>query len=91
MDIPSSFECLGLTITVTIGECENEDDHGEYKGQEARITVAPHENYQIMESTFWHEYVHCVMTMLGYPDLNEDEQFVELVAQCIYQFHKTKQ
>ena len=87
--IPDRFECLGLTIEVR-QEPVPGDDHGDYSASEAVIRINPDQSEQLMGSTFWHEFVHCMLSMLGYEDLNSDEQFVEQLAQCLYQLEKTR-
>lgn len=88
--IPSSFECLGMTVTVEVGGLENSNSHGTYNHDEKRIAIAPNKNKQIESATFWHEYVHCVLSALGYDKLNRNEKFVERLAQCLYQLERTR-
>lgn len=40
--------------------------------------------------TFWHEAAHAMLEHIGRKDLSEDEQFVDLLGQAIYQLLKTK-
>ena len=87
--IPKQFECMGSTVVVSIEDCgENADGH--YHGRETRITIAKDSTKQNQEQTFWHEYMHCALTHLGYDKLNSNEQFVDQMAQCLYQLQKTR-
>ena len=88
MDIPSQFECMGMTVTVTVGKCAK-GMHGEYHANDNLIKIGNLKTEELRASTFWHEFVHCALTTLGYNELNDNEQFVEQMAQCIYQCHKT--
>ena len=40
---------------------------------------------EVLEQTFWHEAVHFILHRLGFEDLNDNEQFVDLIGQALYQ------
>ncbi len=37
--------------------------------------------------TFWHEFTHCQLELLGYDELSEDEAFVDQMASVLTQSH----
>lgn len=89
--IPTSFECMGFTFQVKKEKVDDTGDHsGAFYGEEGFIKVDPSCRKDLMHQTFWHEYVHCALSTLGYEELNSDEQFVDLMAQCLYQLEKTR-
>ena len=90
MAIPTRFECMGSTITVRVEEIKDPSLDGHYNGTEQEISVSKECTEQAQEQTFWHEWVHCALTHLGYKKLNDNEQFVDQLAQCLYQLQKTR-
>ena len=89
MTIPKKFECMGFTVTVTLEKVDSGLD-GHFTGNKQKISISPENSVQVQEQTFWHEYIHCALTNLGYEDLNDNEQFVDQMAQCLYQLQKTR-
>ena len=89
MAIPTKFECMGSTVTVALEACETGAD-GHYHGGKARVSISPECNEQAREQTFWHEFMHCALTHLGYSKLNDNEQFIDQMAQCLYQLQKSR-
>ncbi|MBC7381894.1 MAG: hypothetical protein H7296_02745 [Bacteroidia bacterium] len=43
------------------------------------------------EQTFFHELIHMILDSMGYDKLNEDEDFVDLFAQRLHEYEKSKQ
>lgn len=90
--IPSQFELGGLTIKVITDETLYKRlKHGalaEYTRQ--LITIDP--SMQVPESieeSFYHEKVHWILFMMGEMELCNNEKFVDLFAQFLYQAIKT--
>ena len=81
---------MGMTIKVQFGGLEASNNHGTFDAEKNLIAIVKQDNRQNQEATFWHEYVHCALSTLGYTKLNNDEEFVERLGQCLYQLHKTK-
>ena len=81
---------MGFTIVVNVGVMEDKSADGHFYGCEQRISISKEITKQVQEQTFWHEYMHCVLTTLGYDKLNNDEKFVDRMAQCLYQLEKTR-
>jgi len=88
--IPKSFDCMGFEIKVVIDKIRDAELDGHYSGAKQKITISNESNAQVQHQTFWHEWMHCALTTLGYSDLNKDEQFVDQMAQCLYQLEKTR-
>ncbi len=88
--IPKSFECMGMKVTVEVGGLKHANEHGTYDHGDRVIAIDEKSNRQNKDSTFWHEFVHCVFDTLGYDEDSKDEQKVELIAQCLYQLQKTR-
>ena len=86
--IPKSFECMGLTFSVSLEDME--DNFGKYHSLTQRLRIAKNHSKQVQEQTFWHEFMHCALDQLGYADLNDNEQFVDQMAHCLYQLEKTR-
>jgi len=90
MTIPTKFECMGSTITTSIEALPDKGDDGTYHSQEQKISVSTELTPQAQEQTFWHEFMHCALQHLGYAKLDNNEQFVDQMAQCLYQLQKTR-
>jgi hypothetical protein len=80
---------MGSTVTVKVERLDSDKD-GHYDHNKQQISISKECNDQALSQTFWHEFVHCALSHLGYCELNSDEQFVEQMGQCLHQFHKTK-
>ena len=89
MKLPNSFELMGYTVSVERPDLEEGDLCGKWKPDTNRILVSPNKNKDIEGVTFWHEWMHCALSTLGYEKLNGDEEFVDRMAQCLYQTQKT--
>ena len=81
---------MGMTVKVELGGLESSNDYGTFDSEKSTIAIVKTDNRQNQEATFWHEFVHCALTTLGYSKLNNNEKFVERMGQCLYQLHKSK-
>lgn len=88
MKLPKTFECMGSTIKVEQGYLEK-GKNGYYEHEKQLISISTESSREIREQTFWHEVVHCILMHLMYTELNDKEQFVEQMGQCLHQLHKT--
>jgi len=88
--IPTKFECMGMTVTVEVGGLKHSNEHGTYDSEKQLIAIDANQTKQNRHATFWHEFVHCALSTLAYEELNKDEEFVERMAQCLYQLEKTR-
>lgn len=85
--IPKRFECMGFTINVKMDEMS---DCGKWHPDKQLIRIAKGNPDQVTEQTFWHEFMHCALSNLSYDELDSNEQFVDQMAQCLYQLEKTR-
>ncbi|MEM7200265.1 MAG: hypothetical protein AAF628_08380 [Planctomycetota bacterium] len=96
--VPKSFELLGHEITVEFrddllaekeawGMCHFQSGLIELQAplRELRVTKAH------VLATFWHEFFHMALYLLGRTDMALDEELVDQLGQAMLQFHKTKQ
>ena len=81
---------MGYDIDVTIDTLRDENSDGHFFGNEQKIVISKESNKAVQAQTFWHEWMHCALTTLGYSELNNNEQFVDQMAQCLYQLEKTR-
>lgn len=86
--IPKSFQIMGHTVAVKVTNRLDSDRVGEFDAREGIIRIRP-QSESMQDQTYFHELVHCILTHLSYDDLNNNEQFVDLFAQCLYQIQKT--
>jgi hypothetical protein len=89
MKIPKQFQLAGQTIDVVpiSGLVAHSCHLGEAVYQEAKIKlhvggVPP----SVLEQNFCHEAVHFMLYILGYEELNSNEQFVDSFAHMMHQF-----
>lgn len=92
--IPSSFTLGGIKIDVVLDE-KLTTTHGllglfGQAEQSIRIdnTIARKDT---VEQTFYHELVHSILGAMSETKLNNDERFVDLFSQFLYQALKTAQ
>ena len=81
---------MGFDIDVVIEKIRDEDVDGHFHGNKQKIVISNEATKQVQQETFWHEWMHCALTTLGYSDLNKDEKLVDQMAQCLYQLEKTR-
>ena len=81
---------MGMTVNVFREDIDEPDQVGHFYPEEAKIVIAPNDNSEYEQLTFWHEYLHCVFTNLCYHKLNGDEDLIDRMAQCLHQLMKTK-
>ena len=93
--IPKTFELMGHTIAVKHVDdlVERQGAYGMCHPEKLLIELqTPHEDISkaFMLQTFLHECVHIWCFFMGYMELYSDEKFVDVMANCIVQFIKTK-
>ena len=90
MRIPKRFSVLGHQVTVKfdpesldqLGAC------GSWSLGNAVIRLVPEDsahNRRMVEHAFCHEWVHCMLEMIGEKKLSENEKFVDLLAGVLHQ------
>jgi len=81
---------MGSTINIDLITDIDERSVGRYIPQKLLILVDSKQPKQLQEQTFWHEFMHCALDHLGYSELDSNEQFVDQMAQCLYQLQKSR-
>lgn len=92
--VPKSFSLAGLEWTITHGEVPSEGNLGHCDFFEQEIIVKSKYNgkkinQQTQAHTFYHELVHALLMSMGQHELNQNEEFVDLLGNFLYQFSKT--
>ena len=89
MKIPTSFECLGTTYSVTRKTLPQK--YGHFDPKKCEIVIHKNLTDELAQLTFWHEFMHCALYTLSYKDLWDDEELVERLGQVTHQMLKTAQ
>jgi len=92
MRIPKSFNLFGHTITVECDDLKMDEmaADGIYSNKVKQITLHSSISKTKRETVFLHEVVHAILKHLGEEELNENEKFVDLMAQMLHQFLTTQ-
>ena len=80
---------MGMTVDVFVEDVDDRDKVGYFSAEDSRIAIQPMDSDEYLMATFWHEFMHCVFSTLGYEDDNSNEQKIDQIAQCLLQLHKT--
>ena len=95
--IPARFELMGHTIEVVMVDTlwDDAECHGRWIAHKNRIelqktTKQNGMSFSFLLATFWHEVAHAICTHCGMPDLNNDEEKIDLLGQGIAQVLRTK-
>lgn len=91
MTIPRKFECMGFTVEVDVRKMSDKSADGKFYPTDYRIDVSSELTEQRQQQTFWHEFMHCALNILGYEKIDANEQFVDQMGQLLYQLEKTRQ
>ena len=93
--LPSRIQILGQDIKVehisnmvSLADC-----HGDWDLQKNTIRVQSLTDEHPKDACFvsyFHEVVHAALDLTGHQDLSKDENFVERMAQALYQAEKTR-
>lgn len=96
--IPESFKLNSIKIVVIVDDdyCNSYGYHGEADFTEKAITLCNRFKGKKLtkkerEHTYYHELVHMILDSMGHDRLKFDEKFVDLFAQRLYEYEKTKQ
>lgn len=96
--IPERFRLNKKVILIIVDDdyCNDNEYLGEADFTEKLITLC--DRYKgkrltkkIKEQTYFHELVHMILDSMGKERLKYDENFVEMFAQRLYEYEKTKQ
>ena len=91
--IPKTFQQRNRKVTVKKMSKTLADElkrHGDFDSADYIIRLAPHENEETLESTFYHELAHCLLEGTTKPKLSENEAFVDSLGCMIHQYIQTK-
>lgn len=96
MYTPNKFEIMGQEIKIKYtNKLLQQNAWGRYSHNKKLIEIQTHnidgEELDIdhMSQTLIHEITHCALDYLGYDELSCNEQFVDQLAQVLYQIEKT--
>ena len=94
LEIPTSFELMGQTIKVVYVDdlVDVYDCYGRAltaKNVLQLQTPKADISDELLQATFFHEFMHFVLEITGYHELNKDEQLVDLAGHAIFQLMKT--
>ena len=96
--IPEKFRLDGEIYNVIIDNdyCNEDEVYGEADFSQRIITICNRYNGKVLkkslkEKTFFHELVHQILHSMNKDTLKYDEDFVELFAQRLYEYEKSKQ
>ncbi len=96
--IPTSFKSLNRTYIVeeidevaqTVLAAMDVHPNGLHLPEEAKIFLdLTSENQELIEHSFFHEWVHSALEASGYEHLSKDEEFVDEFAAILHQFFQT--
>lgn len=89
--IPKSFRLLGHKIRVEVvpeTDWNHPDCVGLYETHRHRILIRGGLSDSMKEHTLHHEMIHAALGAMGHP-LNEDENFVDMLAGLMHQMVST--
>ena len=95
-EIPKQFELFGLTFDVIIEDKRNDDksSYGFAEFSSQKIYIASQHGLiklssDKMKKVFCHELVHIILDSMGKNELSNDEDFVHIFGNLLFQFVKT--
>lgn len=91
--IPDSIWLGGLQISIEFDSnlCRKQGRIGEARYQDQLIILDPTATkLQQLEQTYFHELVHWILFVMNENDLRNNEKFVDLFAQFLYQARMTE-
>lgn len=91
--IPKTFQQRNRKVRVIKMGKQLADElkrHGDFDADEYVIRLAPHKCTETLESTFYHELAHCLLTGTTKPKLSDNEEFVDSLGCMLHQYMQTK-
>lgn len=96
MKIPAEYQLMGKTVKVVMVDSlvVNNDADGEHHPRLDEIKIQrnspawPRSEDQLGEA-FWHEVTHSILDVMEEKKINENERFVTLFGNLLYQVYKT--
>ena len=89
MNIPSQFDLMGRTFKVNASPKLGIDYHGLCSPDTNEIHISKDIPYTKMESVFFHELVHAILSLMGECELYGNEKFVETFGGLLHQAMST--
>ena len=96
--IPEKFRLNGKPYKVVIDDeyCNDDGMYGEADFTQQLITICNKYNGKVLkkstrEKTYFHELVHQILHSMGKEKLKYNEDFVDLFAERLYEYEKSKQ
>ena len=96
--IPENFRLNGEPYKVVIDDeyCNDDCLYGEADFTQRLITICKKYNGKVLkkstrEKTYFHELVHQILHSMGKEKLKYNEDFVDLFAERLYEYEKSKQ
>lgn len=62
---------------------------GQIDYRKAVITLNKNVSQEVKEESLWHEIMHGILVHLGYNEMSDNEQFIQAVANGVYQAIKS--
>jgi hypothetical protein len=95
--IPESFRLKSEPYKVIVDDdyCNSDEVYGEADFTQRVITLCNRYGGKVLkkstkEKTFFHELVHHILDSMGQDELNENEDFVDLFAERLHEYEKSK-
>lgn len=93
--IPKGFSLGGQDFVVKYGRYISEGNFGHTEFYNNEIVVKDNFNgrpysKQQQEQTFFHELVHAILMIMNEHEINQNEQFVDMFGQLLYQYERSK-
>lgn len=91
--IPKTFQQRNRKVTVKRMSKQLADElkrHGDFDATDYIIRLAPHEDPETLESTYFHELAHCLLEGTTKPALSNNEKFVDSLGAMLHQYMQTK-
>lgn len=88
-----SVTIAGLKIKVILQKAENASDpigHADYANQRIILNSGIVTD-DMLEQAYLHELTHFILFVMGYPELRDNEKFVDLFAHFLYQAQVSKE
>jgi hypothetical protein len=90
MKIPKSFRLMGHDFNVTVvpeSQWVDDETGGYCIHDKQQILIRKFGSVQAQEQVFFHELVHAMLNKMGEHELDENEQFVDVMGSLLHQFY----
>jgi len=90
--IPKTFHQRNRKVVVKQMSSSLSDElkrHGDFCRDNFIIRLAPCQNQETLESTYFHELAHCLLEGTTKPQLTHNEKFVDSLGAMLHQYMQT--